>query len=778
MAVDRQLKKKRKRRKQQKEGLRLKDRALRYEKVEKVAWEAATAYREENYQEASDQAMKGLKLVPNHPGCYHYAWMAANQSQERDSLFSVLQHGWEHNLIEDRQHLYVLGCMAYDRSKYALAQEVFHALIENPQDIPQGAKSLQREINQARKYLKSCETLQRRQSSVKTLAAPQQQKKNAVKSPPSSQKPAEEAEPPASKSSESEEEPLPELEVVHDIDPTALLNVVEERRVSDPEQLNFILKAYKLSFRTSYDQLLCLSTLHDVESLWYQEETTRKVLKTFRGRAILADEVGLGKTIEASLILKEYILRGLVKSALILVPSSLVNQWHAELYEKFGLTFASSNDALFRDDPTRFWEQPFLLVSLQTARMKRHFDTVTARSYDMLIVDEAHHLKNRTTRNWKLVNAIQKTFLLLLTATPVQNKLEELYNLVTLLKPGHLKTLKAFKAEFVARGNPTDPRNREKLRELLKEVMVRNTRSVAQLRLPPRFASTVQVSPTPPEAEFYEGISQFVAQQSANGAKGLSRMLLRSLLEAAGSSHFAALKMLENMSGGGQAAEDLLKLGRRISTSGKLQRVIELLKSSTDQKVVFVNYLRTLDYLHQTLKEQRIPHVVFRGGMTPKKKHEVIETFRGECPVLLATESGGEGHNLQFCHTMINYDLPWNPMRIEQRIGRIHRFGQQHNVQVYNFCANGSIEDHILTILDRKINMFELVVGEIDMILGRLRGEQEFSELVYDLWVSHTDEAERDKAFSSLGTRIKRAKTAYEKSRELDDKLFQENFGV
>jgi len=136
---------------------------------------------------------------------------------------------------------------------------------------------------------------------------------------------------------------------------------------------------------------------------------------------------------------KEYILRGLVKSALILAPGSLINQWKEELKSKFDLDVVASTDALFRENSEQFWQAPFLLVSLQTARSKRRMDEVCARSYDMLIVDEAHHLKNQTTMNWKLVNAIQKTFLLLLTATPVQNNLEELYNLVTLLKPGHLK---------------------------------------------------------------------------------------------------------------------------------------------------------------------------------------------------------------------------------------------------------------------------------------------------------------------------------------------------
>jgi hypothetical protein len=117
-------------------------------------------------------------------------------------------------------------------------------------------------------------------------------------------------------------------------------------------------------------------------------------------------------------------------------------------------------------------------------------------------------------------------------------------------------------------------------------------------------------------------------------------------------------------------------------------------------------------------------------------------------------------------------------MRIEQRIGRIHRIGQEKEVQVYNFCASGSLEDYILEILDRKINMFELVIGEIDMILGRLQGEREFEDMVYELWLNHQDAGERKKAFNSLGTRMKRAKTAYQKSQELDEKLFQEDFGI
>jgi SNF2 family DNA or RNA helicase len=206
--------------------------------------------------------------------------------------------------------------------------------------------------------------------------------------------------------------------------------------------------------------------------------------------------------------------------------------------------------------------------------------------------------------------------------------------------------------------------------------------------------------------------------------------------------------------------------------------VVELLKATPAQKLLFVNYLASLEYLEQVLTEHRIPHAVYQGGLTPAQKQAALQTFRDGCPVLLATGTGGEGHNLQFCHVMLNYDLPWNPMEIEQRIGRLHRIGQENEVQVYNFCTGGSIEDHILEVLDKKINMFELVVGEIDMILGRLQGEEEFSDLVYDLWVQHPEEAERRQAFEALARRLQQARTAHEKSKELDEKLFQEDFGV
>jgi len=781
MAIDRQQKKKKKREKRRKDRRLRMERIQRHEKAELYSYQASELFSLHDYDSALTFALKSLKLDPSDNYIRDVAIRCAFQLEKTNLIFPLLVESFHKDFLWHREDYLLLAELAYTQQEdFELAREIYQGLLADSYELERPLTKAQ--LKKVEKDLNHCNQIEQ---AYKNYALYSHKFEKLTKKSPddttAQPKPSDVAK------EEKSEKTLPEIdlepEITFEIKPQPVITAIESIRRSAISELEMTLQAYKLSFRTSYDQLICLPTLQNVQSLWYQQDTTRKVMKQFRGRAILADEVGLGKTIEASMILKEYLLRGLIRSALILTPSNLVNQWQDELLHKFQLSFVSSNDPLFRQDANRFWQSPLILASIHTVKTKHHFDSVTSRSYDMVIVDEAHHLKNRNTLNWKLVNAIPKTFLLLLTATPVQNNLEELFNLVTLLSPGHLKTRKAFKKEFVSRGNPTDPRNREKLRQLLKEVMVRNTRSVTQVHLPPRFATTVKVAPSQPEEDFYQNISNLIAEQSKLKSNGIARLSLQKLLEAAGSSHFAALRMLENLAsqdsnGFNQHAREIMKLGKQIQVGAKTQQIIDLLHASPDQKIIFVNYRATLEYLEQILKQQRIRHVVYQGTMSAAQKQATIDAFREGCPVLLATGTGGEGYNLQFCHTMINYDLPWNPMEIEQRIGRIHRIGQEKEVQVYNFCASGSIEDHILDVLDRKINMFELVVGEIDMILGRMKGEQEFSELVYEIWIKNHDEKQRKSAFNSLASKLKRARMAYEKSKELDEKLFQEDFGV
>jgi SNF2-related domain len=302
-----------------------------------------------------------------------------------------------------------------------------------------------------------------------------------------------------------------------------------------------------LSLVQGFDELLCESQLVGLQPLWHQIETVRKVLRQFHGRVLLADEVGLGKTIEACMVLKEYAMRGMAERALILTPASLVGQWREELDTKFGLQFATTYDPLSRDDPAVFWAQKHVVASIATARRREHADHLAANSYDIVIVDEAHHLKDRTSQSWKLVDALNKRFLLLLSATPVQNDLVELYNLLTLLKPGIFKTPKEFRLAHITPGKPRVPANPEALRTLMRDAMIRNTRAVVALKLPRRQASTLKVDGAPGETAAYAALTEAARVLAAKEGAGRKRLTLHHLLTAAGSSPRAALAAVSRM---------------------------------------------------------------------------------------------------------------------------------------------------------------------------------------------------------------------------------------
>ena len=162
----------------------------------------------------------------------------------------------------------------------------------------------------------------------------------------------------------------------------------------------------RLSLFEGFDELLCLPALQGVEAHWYQVETVRKVLKQYRGRVLLADEVGLGKTVEAGMVLKEYILRGMAERILILTPASLVGQWRDEMAAKFGIDCATSHDPLLRSDPAAFWAQPRVIASIAAARRKEQAEMLAGLNYDVVVVDEAHHLRDQSSASYQLVNRL------------------------------------------------------------------------------------------------------------------------------------------------------------------------------------------------------------------------------------------------------------------------------------------------------------------------------------------------------------------------------------
>ncbi|MHC5761851.1 DEAD/DEAH box helicase [Nostoc sp.] len=535
------------------------------------------------------------------------------------------------------------------------------------------------------------------------------------------------------------------------------------------------LDLFNLSVMADYDQLICLPTLTAIDKYWYQIETARKVLRQLGGRALLADEVGLGKTIEAGLIIAEYLARGMVQSMLVLTPASLVSQWQSELSDKFNIATITTDNRDPQQPIDEFWtNNPRIIASLNTAKSAKHYPHVTSRTWDLVVVDEAHHLKNRTTLNWKLVNALNKRFILMLTATPVQNSLIELFNLLTLLKPGLLQTEAAFKKEYVDSRNGRVPKNPEKLRSLMREVMVRNTRALVDVKLPKRFATTITVTPAAGEEKLYQDLSEYLRSSEDK----LDRLSRTNLLMRAGSSPGALADSLKQLTKR-LPDEELKSLARRAAQVKQVEKakvLVEMLSKSSQKTLVFTTHKATSTYLAQTLQAANIPFAEFTGGMSLKQKDEAIAAFRDTVSVLLASETGGEGRNIQFANAIVNYDLPWNPMKIEQRIGRIHRIGQTQDVFIFNFCLKGSIEEYILRILHDKINMFELVVGEIETILGNVDDEFDFSEIVMDIWLKHQVKPELDTAFEQLADNLLKAKNQYQQIQELDEQIFGEDF--
>jgi superfamily II DNA or RNA helicase len=741
---------------------------------------ARWAYRSRQIAESIAHAEKALRILPNYMSA-HALLAEAYFNHQRDYRraarhfqFLIAHHH------SDRSLPYFLGLCYYEAGQYHKARETFADFLEREKGnrLPNRWRSLKSE---AKEFIERCDQAVATEA-LRAEFLQAQQKKEVLQSTPSTTPATPDA--PHSTTPPIAVEPW-SIGVRFAFGEDHLRARLLRQEYQPFEDYLLAVQYHQLTLVREFEELLCLPLLRDVEHYWYQIETAKNVLKHFRGRALLADEVGLGKTIEAGMILKEYMLRGLVKRALILAPASLVSQWQEEMQSKFELAFTATDSPLYHQDAERFWrETPRILASLQLARMPKNFSALTTQEFDLVIVDEAHYLRNRRTLNWKLVNTLQKKFILLLSATPVQNNLLELYNLITVLNPGLLKTEAQFKRDYVKRGNPRLPINSEKLRDLLREVMIRNTRSLVDVKLPRRYATTLIVPPAEAEALLYAQLSQFV-REHYHGAEAIDTWTLRALQEEAGSSPFAVRATLEQLLESRQwkpeieaQLRELWAQAQDIKTSEKGRRLLELIRGSQAKIIVFTKYLHTLDHLRRLLHEAGVAHAVYRGELSSAEKDRAIALFRDTVNVLLATESGGEGRNLQFANTLINFDLPWNPMRIEQRIGRLHRIGQTQDVYVFNLCLQGSLEDYMLRVLDSKINMFELVIGEIDTILGNLDSDRDFSDILLGLWVRSHTPAELETRFDELGEELLAAKARYEETKALDEAIFGEDYEV
>lgn len=482
----------------------------------------------------------------------------------------------------------------------------------------------------------------------------------------------------------------PEL-LIHDTLALQLRDRVNEETLDSWNLCKLLLQAEATKVSPSFDELLCLDQLPEIVPYPHQLSTAKKVLNEMHGRAILADEVGLGKTIEAGLIIKEYLIRGLIKKVLILVPASLVIQWTKELNQKFNITAFGQKNA----DTWNSYD--IIVASIDTTKRDPHRSLVLEQDWDLVLVDEAHKLKNKKSKNYEMINQLKKKYLLLLTATPVQNDLKELYNLITLLKPGQLGDASYFSTTFVE--EKRKPKNSKEFRSALNEVMVRNKRSEGGVVFTKRHVRAIPLELSQQERVLYDQVSAFIKDEFIRRKQSRANVLpLVTLQREICSSPYAALHTLERMIKDEHATKamidslnDLFQLCHSIPLDEytKGQKAVELVQQIDDKCIIFTEYRATQDYLLYRLEQAGIKAIPFRGGFRRGKKDWMTELFEKRAQVLVATEAGGEGINLQFCNQIINFDLPWNPMRVEQRIGRIHRLGQKRDVFVANFATRG-----------------------------------------------------------------------------------------
>ncbi len=550
----------------------------------------------------------------------------------------------------------------------------------------------------------------------------------------------------------------------------------------------------------------------------HQLAVTSTVIQKMGGRSILADEVGLGKTIESGMIMKELLLRNLVNRVLILVPASLVTQWQEEMRHRFNEHFVIYDTDKRKEleekygDDKNIWElETRILASLHVAKQRRYREQIQKIPWDLVIVDEAHRLKNSATQNHKLVQGLKTKYLLLLTATPLQNYLIELYNLVSLVDKELLGAKSGFKRRF--EDHSQDPVVLEKLKKRLRRVMIRNRRCDigSALSFGKRHALTLQVELDEPNRTLYNLASRYALEgyrksiAAKNSTYAFFLMLVQRMLTSSTSALEKTLQkrleMLQEVKQGKrksirlrdfiaqelevraieeEVVEDdsflstldeeikeiqkILQIIPKVVTHPKLNILVEMLdriyQESMDAKVViFTEFRSTQDFLGVALKEKGFDVEVFHGGLSLREKDAAVERFEEEGQILISTEAGSEGQNLQFSHIVVNYDLPWNPMKVEQRIGRVHRIGQTQDVQIINFSTRDTVEEYLLRILEHKIGLFKEVMGDLETILGYVAGDTSFEQLLMDLLAKNYSEngIRFDEVFQNLEARIEAA---------------------
>lgn len=580
---------------------------------------------------------------------------------------------------------------------------------------------------------------------------------------------------------------------------------------------------------------------------------------------LLADEVGLGKTIEAGIVLCQYWAER-KRKLLVICPASIRKQWALELQDKFHLPTVVLDQAAYTADKKAGRATPFKQASIVitsynfAAKMQLELKPI---QWDLIVIDEAHKLRNAYRENNKIGQAIrwfaEDRKKLLLTATPLQNSLLELYGISTLIDSNFFGEISSFRSQYMNAGaNLTD------LKDRIRSFCKRNLRSQVSeyVNYTQRKAITRPFKPTDDEHKLYEAISEFLKREETYALpkrqRHLTVLILRKLLASSSSAIAGTLdtmiKRLVELQNGkppkAQLSNDLEQLEEldddileelisvedeheEESTAAqidwaKLNEEIELLKrlhqwakgigvdtktrsllkaieigfermrqtGAAEKALIFTESRRTQDYLKQFLENSGFKGriVIFNGSNSGDESAQIykdwlgkneplgrssgsraidartalVEYFRDTAAIMIATEAAAEGVNLQFCSLVVNYDLPWNPQRIEQRIGRCHRYGQKHDVVVINFLNERNEADkRVYELLNDKFNLFEGLFGSSDEVLGTIESGVDFEKRILAIYQTCRTPEEIESAFKSLQAELEeQIKTRLDETRK------------
>jgi superfamily II DNA or RNA helicase len=647
-------------------------------------------------------------------------------------------------------------------------------------------------------------------------------------------------------------------------------------RLGDAVPYGLRLQALFLKHAYRFDTRFGLSNAR-IEPNLHQLFIAHLVTNKLKPRMILADEVGLGKTIEAGLILKELRAREMIERVLVVCPASLQYQWQTELRSKFNEEFEIINSAaakyLGQGGENPFARRDSVICSLPFAAMPKRAEQILDADWDLVIFDEAHRVrrwrqsesKTQTTQAYRLADDLKDLVpgLLLLTATPMQLHPFELYSLIELVEPGLYPGFSAYDrrrkdlprlndlmralmgwrvldgveqeavvdkhrsllSELCGTVPTAEQFSNDELRDRAMDALVsKHPQAQAMVRnrkaeiggFAARTAHRILVPITADELDLYEEVAAYIrggynrAQASKQLAIGFLMVTYQKMLASSSYAIHQSLKRRvgklraqlvapvakarpastvavelyeeKELSQAADEVDDVLDREALVTEIAELERLIARLDHAVDSKaealldmlepvftedpsekvVIFTQFLETQTHLKAQLEAQGYRVAIFHGSLTADEKEEAVRRFRADAQVLISTEAGGEGRNLQFAHLLVNYDLPWNPMKVEQRIGRLDRIGQKRPVRIYNLACEGTVEERVLDVLEDRIRLFTESVGSLDPILGEV--ESDIARLV----MSHIDSFDQD--FSHFAADLdRRTREARENERVMAD---------